>query len=61
MKIYLVGDDAFVDLGQGYLVCIGDKETVLKADENLLAALIWHAMAKSHQKVTGQNVFRTLH
>lgn len=47
MNIYLQGNNAFVDLGKGYLLCIGTRQEVDKADETKLVAMIWRAVVQS--------------
>jgi hypothetical protein len=47
MKIYLMGDSAFVDVGKGYLLCIGSKTEVDEAKPGRLLDMIEEAIAHS--------------
>ena len=44
MTVYLVGDNAFVDIGNGFLICIGTKEEAETADQVKLAEMITRAL-----------------
>ncbi len=45
MNIYLRGAWAFVDLGNGYLLCIGRKEEVIGAGDAKISEMIREAVA----------------
>lgn len=49
MKIYLVGDDAFVQLERdsNYMICIGKKDDALKADNKTLVDMVEHALVRA--------------
>lgn len=47
MSIYLMDDMAFVDLGKGYLLCIGSKAEIDNADEEKIRRMITEAVAYS--------------
>ena len=40
MKIYIHGNDAFVNVGSGYLLCIGTKEEVKKANYQTIMEMV---------------------
>lgn len=47
MKIYLMGEQCFVDLSKDKMLCIGSKEEVDRADGKQVVELIAQAMAWS--------------
>ena len=47
VRIYLQENDAFVDIGNGYLLAIGKKEEVDKADATRIAEMIQEAISWS--------------
>lgn len=47
MTIYIIKDCAFVDLNKGYLLCIGSKEEVEKADAEQIDRMVREAIATS--------------
>ena len=47
MTIYIVDGMAFVDLGKGYLLCIGKESEVKEADEQKITDMIRFAVAYS--------------
>lgn len=47
MRIFLLDDMAFVDLNAGYLLCIGTKAEVDKADAVRIADMVKEAIAAS--------------
>lgn len=47
MDIYVKDRWAFVDLGKGYLLCIGTKDEVEKADRAEIGRMIQEALATS--------------
>lgn len=45
MDIYLLGNWAFVDMGKGYMLCIGTKEDVDAADAAEIGKMVQEAIA----------------
>ena len=53
MSIYLMGDQAFVDIGDGYMLCVGSKKEVQEADEKQLVEMIVSAITWSRYRAIG--------
>lgn len=47
MKIYLMGQNAFLDLNNGEMLCIGTKREIDQADEKKLIEIIYEAIVLS--------------
>lgn len=50
MSIYLMGDQAFIDLKDGYMLCIGSKQEVDSANERQLVEMIHSAIIWSRYR-----------
>lgn len=53
MKIFLMGSQAFVDIGDNYMLCIGSKTEVDAADEKKLTEMIHEAIVWSKYREIG--------
>lgn len=62
MKIYLKDEWAFVDMGTGYLLCIGRKEDVDRAtSEAEVAKMVREAVATSQYQLIASGRKHVLH
>jgi hypothetical protein len=45
MEIYIKGDRAFVDIGSGYMLCIGSKDNIKGATDRDIQDMVMAAIA----------------
>lgn len=61
MKIFLMGNMAFVDIYKGYMLCIGSKAEVDAASPQHLIEMIHEAIAYSQFRSINVSKGQTLH
>lgn len=61
VDIFVQNTNAFVSLGNGYLLCIGTRAEVDKADATRIAEMIQEAMAFSRYQTIGSAKGMRLH
>ena len=61
MKIYFMGNDAFYDIGDGYLICIGTKKEIAEATLEQIVSMVAEAIAYSQYRGIETIKGRVLH
>ena len=60
MKIFLMGEMAFIDISKGFMLCIGSKDEAMEASAERLIEMINEAIAWSKYREI-ENTLHTRH